>query len=92
MERKEISKINLIGWSLTITLSIMGAWGSTDARVYETEKQIELLKQEQKNEKEFRIEQMGINKELMLIMNRIDKGIIEINGKLDLKADKKFIQ
>ena len=92
MERKEISKTNLIGWSLTITLSLFGGWMSTDARVYETEKQVELVKQEQQSEKEFSDRQLESNKEMMFIINRIDKGVVEIKGKLDLKADKKFIQ
>ena len=43
MEREGISKSNLIGWSHTIALSILGAWGTINARVYEIEKQIELF-------------------------------------------------
>jgi len=92
MEREGISKSNLIGWSLTIALSILGAWGTINARVYEIEKQIELFRLEINNMKIIQSEQQATNKEIMRIVNRIDKGVTEIQGKLDLKADKKFVQ
>jgi len=86
------------GWILTIIISLGGAWATVTARVYEVEKQIELLKMEMANnkeehkaQKEQSDKQEKIIEEIHSMFNRIDKSLISMSGKLNLKADKKFI-
>ena len=69
-----------------------GAWGAINARVYEIEKQVEMLRLEENETKLSQAQQASDYKEILKMFNRIDKNITEINGKLELKADKKFIQ
>jgi uncharacterized FlaG/YvyC family protein len=86
------------GWVLTIIISLVGAWVAVTARVYELEKQIELLKMEMANnkeehkaQKEQSDKQACIIEEIHSMFNRIDKSLISMSGKLNLKADKKFM-
>ena len=87
------------GWILTIIIAIGGAWATVNARVYEVEKQIELLKLELSNnkaehlaQKERTDRQDKIIEEIHSMFNRIDKSLISMSGKLNMKADKKFAQ
>jgi len=87
------------GWVLTIIISLVGAWATVTSRVYEVEKQIELLKMEMANnkeehkaQKEQSEKQERIIEEIHTMFNRIDKSLISLSGKLNMKADKKFIQ
>jgi len=86
------------GWVLTIIISLVGAWAVVVSRVYEVEKQIELLKMEMANnkeehkaQKEQSDKQEKIIEEIHSMFNRIDKSLISMSGKLNLKADKKFM-
>ena len=92
MESNKVTKSHYIGWVLTILLSVAGAWGAINARVYEIEKQVEMMRLEVNATKLSQAQQASDYKEILKMFNRIDKNITEINGKLELKADKKFIQ
>ena len=92
----------IAGWIFTIGMSIVGAYFASNAamnsRVYEIEKQIDLLKLEMANNKEEHLlqkdrsdKQDRIIEEIHSMFNRIDKSLISMSGKLNLKADKKFI-
>ena len=87
------------GWVLTIVISLMGAWLTVNARLYEVEKQIELLKLESENnkeehkmQKEALQKQEKLTEEIHAMFVRIDKSLVSLQGKLNMKADKKFIQ
>ena len=93
----------IAGWLFTIIMSIVGAYLASNAamntRVYEIEKQIELLKLEMANNKEeHRLQKIVSEKQDKLINDihcmfiRIDKSLVSMSAKLNLKADKKFIQ
>lgn len=85
------TKIQIIGCILTIASSMGGAWLTINARVYELEKRIEIVEIDIKNSKEIIKKQDEGLLEIRELFNRIDKNITEINGKLDLKQDKKFL-
>lgn len=85
-----ISKANMIGWLLTITLSVFGAWGAMSSRVYAVEKEIELLKLEMKSTEEFRKQQASDINEIKLMFYNIEKTMVEMNGRMALKEDKKW--
>ena len=83
-------KENIIGWVLTVIISIAGAWYTIDARVYSVEKKIELLQMQIDNCNKVldkQQEDMDVVKDLF---NRIDRNIIEIRGILNTKEDKKY--
>ena len=91
------------GWLFTIVMSIVGAYLASNAamntRVYEIEKQIELLKlemannkEEHKTQKEQSEKQGKLIEDIHCMFNRIDKSLVEMSGKLRMKADKKFVQ
>jgi|GEM_PF-2317694 len=96
MTVKRISKSMWIGWAVTIILSvtggISGAYVTINARVYELEKQIELVKLDQTNMKLEQTDTRAMVKEVREMFMQIDKQLTEITGQLNLKADKKFIQ
>lgn len=85
------TKIQIIGCILTVATSMGGAWLTINARVYELEKRIEIVEIDVKNSKEIIKKQDEGLIEIRELFNRIDKNITEINGKLDLKQDKKFL-
>lgn len=86
------------GWVLTIIIAVGGAWATVTSRVYEVEKQIELLKLEMSNNKEEHIvhrealaKQERLTEEIHAMFIRIDKNLVTLSGKINMKADKKFM-
>jgi len=83
-------KENIIGWVLTVIISIAGAWYTIDARVYSVEKKIELLQMQIDNCNKVLDKQQEDMEVVKDLFNRIDKNIVEIRGILNTKADKKY--
>ena len=83
-------KENIIGWVLTVIISIAGAWYTIDARVYSVEKKIELLQMQIDNCNKVLDKQQEDMEVVKDLFNRIDRNIIEIRGILNTKADKKY--
>lgn len=83
-------KENIIGWVLTVIISIAGAWYTIDARVYSVEKKIELLQMQIDNCNKVLDRQQQDMEVVKDLFNRIDKNIVEIRGILNTKADKKY--
>lgn len=86
-----ITKSQIITGVVALLSSAAGCWITINARVYELEKRLEIVEIEVKNSKEIIKSQDEGLKEIRELFNRIDKNMTEINGKLDLKQDKKFI-
>ena len=83
-------RVQIAGWLLTILLSVVGAWGTMNARMYEVEKRIEIVQLQIDNAQKATDQNNMDLKEIRIIFDRIDKSITEINGKLQLKEDKKW--
>ncbi len=83
-------KENIIGWVLTVIISIAGAWYTIDARVYSVEKKIELLQLQIDNCNKVLDKQQEDMEVVKDLFNRIDRNIVEIRGILNTKADKKY--
>ena len=83
-------KENIIGWVLTVIISVAGAWYTIDARVYSVEKKIELLQMQIDNCSKVLDKQQEDMEVVKDLFNRIDKNIVEIRGILNTKADKKY--
>ena len=83
-------KENIIGWVLTVIISIAGAWYTIDARVYSVEKKIELLQLQIDNCNKVLDKQQEDMEVVKDLFNRIDKNIVEIRGIINTKADKKY--
>ena len=83
-------KENIIGWVLTVIISIAGAWYTIDARVYSVEKKIELLQMQIDNCNKVLDKQQEDMEAVKDLFNRIDRNIIEIRGILNTKADRKY--
>lgn len=81
---------NIIGWVLTVIISVAGAWYTIDARVYSVEKKIELLQMQIDNCNKVLDKQQEDMEVVKDLFNRIDKNIVEIRGILNTKADKKY--
>ena len=83
-------KENIIGWVLTVIISVAGAWYTIDARVYSVEKKIELLQMQIDNCNKVLDKQQEDMEVVKDLFNRIDRNIVEIRGILNTKADKKY--
>ena len=83
-----MKKENIIGWILTVLISIAGAWYAIDTRVYDVEKKIELLQLQINNSNKVLDKQQQDMEDVKEMFNRIDKNIVEIRGVLNTKADK----
>jgi len=83
-------RVQIAGWLLTILLSVVGAWGTMNARMYEVEKRIEIVQLQIDNAQKATDQNNMDLKEIRILFDRIDKSITEINGKLNLKEDKKW--
>ena len=83
-------KENIIGWVLTVIISIAGAWYTIDARVYSVEKKIKLLQMQIDNCNKVLDKQQEDMEVVKDLFNRIDKNIVEIRGIINTKADKKY--
>ena len=86
----DMRKENIIGWVLTVIISIAGAWYTIDARVYSVEKKIELLQMQIDNCNKVLDKQQEDMEVVKDLFNRIDKNIVEIRGIINTKADKKY--
>jgi len=88
MDARGITKTNIIGWALTVALSVIAAYGTINARIYEVEKKIELL-QMQISEDGKKIDQQAEDmRDIREMFNRIDKNLIELKGVVNQKQDK----
>ena len=87
-----MKKENVIGWILTVLISIAGAWYAIDSRVYTVEKKIELLQMQIDNSNKALDKQQQDMEDVKDMFNRIDKNIVEIRGVLNTKADKSYRQ
>ena len=85
-----MKKENVIGWILTILISIVGAWYAIDSRVYSVEKKIELLQMQIDNSNKVLDKQQRDMEDVKDMFNRIDKNIVEIRSMLNTKADKSY--
>ena len=85
-----MKKENVIGWILTVLISIVGAWYAIDSRVYTVEKKIELLQMQIDNSNKALDKQQQDMEDVKDMFNRIDKNIVEIRGVLNTKADKNY--
>lgn len=85
-----MQKVNVIGWILTVLISIAGAWYAIDSRVYAVEKKIELLQLQIDNSNKVLDKQQRDMEDVRDMFNRIDKNIVEIRGVLNTKADKNY--
>lgn len=88
MDARGITKTNIIGWALTVALSVIAAYGTINARVYEVEKKIELLQMQILEDGKKIDQQVGDMKDIREMFNRIDKNLIELKGDMNLKQDK----
>lgn len=70
---------NVIGWALTIAIATASSWGAMNSRLYEVEAKIRLIESETKN--------LDKNEDAI---QSIQQSLIRIEGKLDLKQDKKW--
>lgn len=83
-------KSQIAGWFITIAFSVVGAWATMNARMYEVEKRIEIVQLQIDNSKESLTQNQNDVKDIKELFLKIDKSITEINGKLQLKEDKKW--
>lgn len=83
MSEQELKKIDsdnkrfIIGAIITIVISITGAWSAMNARLYEVEAKIRLLE----------VQTAQVDKSEDAIQ-AIQRSLIRIEGKLDLKQDR----
>ncbi len=84
------TKSQIAGWFITIAFSVVGAWATMNARMYEVEKKIEIVQLQIDNSKESLTQNQNDVKDIKELFLKIDKSITEINGKLQLKEDKKW--
>ena len=87
-EQKQKGLQNVVGWILTIVLSVMGAWYTIDARVYTVEKKIELVQMQVDNMSKSIEKQEKDMDEVKDMFNRIDKNIVQIQEIMNTKQDK----
>lgn len=86
----QVELANILGWSLTLVLSIMGAWAAMNARLYEVEAKIRLLEaQTIRDAKRSDIIYDDMKRHLEDSV-KVTESLIRIEGALKLKADKKF--
>ena len=71
----------IIGWLITIFLSVLGSWSAMDKRVYEVEARIRLI--EARSDTNDKIISRHLEEAAF-----IKESLIRIEGKLDLKQDR----
>ena len=89
-EKSPIPKQVWAGWIFTVAISIAGSYGTINARVYEVEKNIEILKLEVANNKATTQEVKPALDNIQGMFNSIDKSLVEMRGEMKLKVDKKI--
>ena len=82
---------------VTIILSLFAGWMGMSARVYNLEKNIEIVKLDVSNVRTEVANTKSIYEKMdqrmnqtVDLFNKIDKSLVELRGDLDLKADKQF--
>lgn len=88
MVLQSITRANVVGWALTIIISITGAYSAINARLYEVEKKIELLQLQIDNDSKKIEQQENDMKEIRDMFFRIDKNLTEVRGIVNQKQDK----
>ena len=81
MANDVINKSHYIGWLMTVIISVIGAYGAMNARLYEVEAKIRLVEAQQSLNTTTLSDHM---KEGQFIKETL----IRIEGKLDLKQDR----
>lgn len=93
---KEKKSYNWIGWLITVLLSVSGALLAMNTRTFnlQTKTSINSSKIEQNamEIREIKQEMKDLSKTTNEHLYNIHKSLIEINSKLDLKSDKKYIE
>ena len=91
------NKSTLYSMILTIILSMFAGWMGMTARVYNLEKDIEIVKLDVSNVKAEVANTKSIYEKMdqrmnqtIELFNKIDKSLVELRGDLALKADKQF--
>lgn len=86
----QIELANILGWAVTLILSIGGAWTAMNARLYEVEAKIRLLEaQTARDIKRNDVMYDDIKRHIEDSV-KVSESLIRIEGALKLKADKKF--
>lgn len=91
------NKNTLFTTFITIALSLFAGWMGMSARVYNIEKNLEIVRLDVSNVKAEVANTKSIYEKMdqrmnqtVELFNRIDKSIVELRGDLALKADKQF--
>lgn len=85
-----VTKEQVFGYAFNLIGAVLVAYGTMNARMYEVEKKIELLQLQLQDNKETLAQNQNDVKDIKDLFIKIDKSITEINGKLQLKEDKKW--
>lgn len=90
--QKVIETKTWIGWVMTIVISITTGWMSMNARVYQTESSIEVLKTRVTVMEKAYDKQIEIANKNNDAYNDIKISLIEIKGIINTKQDKRYLQ
>ena len=86
----QVELANILGWSITLILSIIGAWAAMNARLYEVEAKIRLLEaQTARDIKRNDVMYDDIKRHIDDSV-KVSEALVRIEGVLNLKADKQF--
>ena len=90
-------KSAIFSTAITIVLSLFAGWMGMSARVYNLEKNLEIVKLDVSNVKAEVANTKSIYEKMdqrmnqtIELFNKIDKSLVELRGDLALKADKQF--
>lgn len=91
-----MERSNIIGWIVSTLIPVVsaigGSWMVMDTRLQEVEKKIEVLNTEVEIQKsEIETEKKSMD-EIREMFHNIDKTITEINGRMQMKEDKKWVR
>lgn len=86
----QVELANILGWAITLILSVGGAWAAMNARLYEVEAKIRLIEaQTARDTKRNDVMHEDIKRHIEE-STKVTESLIRIEGVLKLKADKKF--
>ena len=86
----QVELANILGWAITLILSVGGAWAAMNARLYEVEAKIRLIEaQTARDTKRNDVMNEDIKRHIEE-STKVTESLIRIEGVLKLKADKKF--
>lgn len=86
----QVELANILGWAITLILSVGGAWAAMNARLYEVEAKIRLLEAQTARDLKRNDTMYDDIKRHIEESNKVTESLIRIEGALKLKADKKF--